>query len=937
MGLGLGSAGFPIAGIQLVVLGAGAAVTSVTKFTGAINTMNGSQEAAARASAMASRAYKEQAKVLGTVAAGSKEAAAATAAMARIVDTATGRVQARAKALALSIAATTATIVGAGLIAITRQLRDLADEFERTEIAAVRVAKIQGVTQREFKETREAIVQQAFTLVQAQTAMTKLNAAQVELSNSVRLAAVANDIAISKNIDAAKTYDRLTQSVSRASTETLESLGIAAKTTDVFRRFQLEIGATNRELTMSEKRTAVLNEIYRQGARFAGAFADAQGTVAVQTRRQTTEIDSLTRRIGAGLTPVFVSIARLVRSSVRVIAGFNDETLRTAAIVAGVGASVLVLVGSLASLVRVVQLLAPALKFIFLASPWGILISLLAAAAVAVGLYIAKTQEATDVTEELNKVAGPDLQRALTASKNAVIEFQIAMVDMQMKAIAAQREALEASVDMLDEQRFKIRQALQGIEDEFFRLEIATLELDKPLFPLIDALFLVEAQAARVLIPLKRRERALERGLKLLRQQKNEEEERLKALLRRLKDQIDDQAELVRLRREELQLTQHEAFMEDLRNRIRKQATSGQLLELQSQARLQEDILARAQAELKSMRDRAKEERERLRIIQEAAENMLEASEAQLRAIQMVIELEEERVRVHKEDLELARASQAQQRLLIAQQTRILKERERFTRRDLEMASRAITLLERQLTVLDKLEKKLEETRQDLELQIIIDTSPLHEVESILDEIKRRMTDEMAESGKSVKLTWEFIFAAIQDGWERLWSFIQNSFDTTGQEMWDRFPEWAMATWNKIRRWWLVTAVPWIQQKLIDMKDWFLSLFPDWFRTGAEAFGMWYAGFTARAEGVAFVIRSMLGLDLLDRTLQNVPNFPSLNVLSPAQATGALGSQAVSSPMIINNYNTIQGPRVDLTANYADVQSESSIRRDLSDVFEFYR
>lgn len=939
MGLGLGSAGFPVAGIQLLVLGAGAFVSNVTRTTGAINAMNIEQEKAAEASARVSRAFKEQVKVRQELlAVGDKAGAArALAAQDKIVGVAINRVQKRARALAVGIAAGMATIVGAGLSVVVRQLRLLADEYQRTEIAAVRVAKNQGITQRAFKDTREAITQQAFTLVQAQTAMTKLTAANVDLSESVRLAAVANDVAISKNLDAAKTYDLLTDAVSRASTRQLVSLDLASRATDVFERFQREMGIVNRELTIAEKRQATLNEIYRQGAKFAGAFADAQNTVGVQTRRQTTEIDTLARRIGAGLIPVFVSMTRVVRSGVRFVAGFNDETLRTAAILVGVAASVITVVGALASLIRVGQLLGPALAIVF-SGPWGILIGLLAAAAVAVGLYVAKTQEAKDATEELNKVTAEDTERALERVKNAYIEQQVAVLDAQLQGIADQRDVLEAQIDLLDEQVFVVEQALQKIEDAFFDLEVAELELDKPLFPLMDTLFLIEAQAARVLIPLRRQERAYERTLKVLREIRDEEKDRLEDLIRGLKNQIEDQRELVQLRRDELGLTQHEAFIEDLRNRIRKQATSGQLLELQSQARVQEDILARAQQDLQTLRDKMKDEREHLRIIQEASEKQLEAAEKQLRAIQRVIELEEERVRVHKEDLELARANQAQQRLLIEQQRRILEEREMFTRRDLDMANRAVELLERQLDVLEKQEEILEKTRADLELQITIDPSPLHEVNSILDEIKERMTTEMEESGKGVTLTWEFIMEALRDGWTTFWAWVNGPVIGALDEMFDTF-----------RLWWLTKAVPWLEQQVVNVREILVKEFAklDWFQSGLNDAGKYW---TAFAEATKMLIQpggflqfpfelGRLIAEEINRTARGreEERAISLDPFRTVTPQAALVGGGVSSPTIINNYNTIQGPQVDLTANYADVQSESSIRRDLGDVFEFYR
>ncbi len=933
MGLSIGPSGFAVAGIELLVMRGGAFVSNVTKATGAINTMNGAQEALVRTSVQASRAFKSQAMEASRLTAIGDTAGAARLARANetLIDNAVTRVRKKSTALAVAIAAGMANIVGAGLGVVVRSLRLLADEYERTEIAAVRVAKNQQTTQREFEQTREAITRQAFSAVVAHDAITKLSAAQVDLSNGIRLAAIANDISIARNKDAVQVYDALTDSVARMTTEALEQLDIGVKTTDVFKRYAASLGIVNRTLSDAEKKQAILNEIYRQGAKFAGAFADAQDTVAVQTRRQTAEVDALVRRIGTGLLPVYVRMTRGLRSALRWVSSFNDETLQSAAIVLGVTASLVTMAGAVASLVRVYQLLQPALAVIF-AFPWGLILAAVGLLAAGLGIYVSRLNEAKNATDALNKATSADLRKAFVDARNQVTEFNIALVDMQLQAIARQKETIQAGIEGLRDQSFEIKQLLQAIEDEFFQLEIAELKLDKPLFPLIDTLFLVEAQAARVLIPLKRRERALERGLKLLRQQKDEEEERLKNLIKQLKIQIEEQAEIVRLRREELELTQHEAFMEDLRNRIRKQATSGLLLELQSQARVQEDVLARAQEELKTLRDRMKDERNHLRLIQEASEKQLEAAEKQLKAIQFVIDLEEERVRIHKEDLELARANQAQQRLLIEQQRRILQEKEMFTRRDLEISSRAIELLERQVTVLEKLEKQLIKTRSDLELEIIVDTSPLHEVENILDEIKRRMTTEMEESSKASGFSWKGFLDFVRGELEKFIRWTQEKFDP-----------WAAALFNEFKLWWLTKGKPQLIQLFIDLKDELLGVFPDWFVEGAASFGRWMAGWqmeqTRKRSSIGENIR-----DFLPDWLMIAPapgETPWVDTVTPENPLGTQsvnGSVGVpSTSMVINNYNTVQGPTVDLTANYADAQSESSIRRDLSDMFEFYR
>jgi hypothetical protein len=252
---------------------------------------------------------------------------------------------------------------------------------------------------------------------------------------------------------------------------------------------------------------------------------------------------------------------------------------------------------------------------------------------------------------------------------------------------------------------------MELIEDAFFDLDVSKLALDKVLQPMEDALVLYEAAARKTIIPIQRQERALQRVVDLLRTAAEEEKKRREAILKALKKEVEAMKERVELAEEALEATDHEIFMEELRNKILRKSTSGRLLELKGEAAVERDNVARLRKELEALRKKFKDEKDRLESLESIAEKMLEAAEKQLEGVQGTLAVHEELLQVRREDLELARLSQAEERLANEQARRDRNE-ERF------FLDRRFTILKREEALLDKQIKQREEMVENLEEQI---------------------------------------------------------------------------------------------------------------------------------------------------------------------------------------------------------------------------
>ena len=696
-------------GLEMVVLRAGAAVSLISRITRGVGTLSDAAEEAAIASLRSSRAYKEVTNSLEGMTQAQQEAAEASLQLVEEQIRATVRTKQLHLALVLSAQAASYVVKGYQTLAEASIAVASAEQTQRKSTLAL--AKNYGVSKSTVESYVKAVKAQNFTRTEALVAIGKLATAEVDLASVVRLGAIANDIAAQRGLEAGDVLDILTTAITNQSYSSLNQIGITESAEIAFRRYASQIGQTREELDGQARSQAVLNTVLKKGAAFAGAYESVQEDLTWKTRDFTLELEELYEVIGQFLIPTVEAAVARSTEFLRVLNDLSPETKEfIISITAGVGAASALGVG-LATLIPVVKLFVSAFSALgkLVGGPW-VVAALLGITAIGTALTIAAKRR-KDLAEELAE----DLQPAEVDTKEEEsfadsLQKRARQEDAYWRsafhtrqiALAGEREDLKQQLSDIEEHRRGIEQEVQRLEDAVYKIDLREFFLDELLTPFENRLARITAEINKTLVPLQRRERLLRRELDAARDIADEEKERRQAIIDQLQAQIALVRELLEEDRDRLSLLDHELFMEGLRNKILKRATSAKELELRGQKAIQEDIVATRSEELATTRAHVKEEKAKLKAEENTAKALLKAAEKRLQAVQLDMSLQQEKITYAREELLLAEGRQVEDRIGLSILERRAELQSMMIGREELLLDRQDESLTRQLEIFDK-------------------------------------------------------------------------------------------------------------------------------------------------------------------------------------------------------------------------------------------
>ena len=154
---------------------------------------------------------------------------------------------------------------------------------ETLEIAMQQVGKTYGVSAQSLKFYVDELKRAGITTQESMTAVTKALTTGIPLNQLKDLATRARDIAVVAGINTSEALNRMMQGIISGEQETLRRLMIqVGHTDDIYKRFAATLGKTKEQLNAVEKTQAMLNEVMRLSAGFAGIAAAADASVGKQ-------------------------------------------------------------------------------------------------------------------------------------------------------------------------------------------------------------------------------------------------------------------------------------------------------------------------------------------------------------------------------------------------------------------------------------------------------------------------------------------------------------------------------------------------------------------------------------------------------------------------------------------------------------------------------
>ncbi len=177
-----------------------------------------------------------------------------------------------------------------GIYELVSALKDFAKEAaltgartETLEIAMNKIGETYGVSRASLKYYVNELKAAGITTQESMQAVSKFLTSGLPLDQLKDLATRARDIGVVANINTSEALSRMIQGIITGEQETLRRLMIqVGHTDDIYKRYAATLGTTADQLNSVQKAQAILNEVMRLSAGFAGVAAEADSSVGKQ-------------------------------------------------------------------------------------------------------------------------------------------------------------------------------------------------------------------------------------------------------------------------------------------------------------------------------------------------------------------------------------------------------------------------------------------------------------------------------------------------------------------------------------------------------------------------------------------------------------------------------------------------------------------------------
>jgi phage-related protein len=198
----------------------------------------------------------------------------------------------------------------AGLIAFGVKSFKAAAEVERLDLALEAVGASSGKGYEALKAVSDGMRAAGINAAAAQKTTLKFAQSNIDLSQATLLAKTAQDLSVASSVTAEEALQSITMAVTTGNTRVLRQIGITTGASDAYQRYANTIGKAAKDLTMAERRQAVVNLVMKEGTKAAGAYALAMESPAKLITQFADLHDDLKVTMGAVLVKGFGPIIK---------------------------------------------------------------------------------------------------------------------------------------------------------------------------------------------------------------------------------------------------------------------------------------------------------------------------------------------------------------------------------------------------------------------------------------------------------------------------------------------------------------------------------------------------------------------------------------------------------------------------------------------------
>lgn len=161
-------------------------------------------------------------------------------------------------------------------------LTDLITTAAKTEtfdVAMQAVARSSGYPIPVLQQQRKEVMALGIAEQEATQMMTRFMQAQLDTADAAKIARIAQDAGTVASMNSSEATAQITEAIAKLRPELLTAFGFTRNLNDIYGDYARTVGKTASSLSEVEKKQAMLNYIFREGEKIAGAYESAMGTV----------------------------------------------------------------------------------------------------------------------------------------------------------------------------------------------------------------------------------------------------------------------------------------------------------------------------------------------------------------------------------------------------------------------------------------------------------------------------------------------------------------------------------------------------------------------------------------------------------------------------------------------------------------------------------
>ena len=175
--------------------------------------------------------------------------------------------------IGIAAAGVTTALIGFGVKAFNAAAR-----VDELDVALQAVGASTGKGYDALRDAAVAVKGMGIEMEVAQKSVLKYAQNNLDLSKASEVARVSQDLAVIGAMNSTEAFDRLTHGIITGRSEVLKSVGIQKSAGQAYAEYGATIGKTAKQLSYSEKQTAIMNMVLKEGARVAGTYEAAMTT-----------------------------------------------------------------------------------------------------------------------------------------------------------------------------------------------------------------------------------------------------------------------------------------------------------------------------------------------------------------------------------------------------------------------------------------------------------------------------------------------------------------------------------------------------------------------------------------------------------------------------------------------------------------------------------